>query len=364
MKFLLSICVGLILFACSSDDNKDGSNLPPATGISGDIYLVMDSTQRMGPAGKLIDSLFTSEMAGLPRTEANYNMLWIDPRKLNMVLKQRRNMIFAVSLDKKSSGAQKIKAMFTPESITKINQEPDFFMKTTSHVFAKGQEVMYLFGRNENELIANIAKNSKRILGHFDRVERERLKKQLYKSGQVKGVSSLLQKNFNCDLLIPFGFKLVQHNDEFLWARQINSRDDRDIFVARKKYTSPNEFKRENLIAFRNEICQKYLFDDPDQPDSYVVTETTVPFIPVTADTVNFNKHFAMELRGLWKTNTSTMGGPFVGYAVVDEGTGYFYYVEGFIYAPSKSQRELVREIETILSTFRTSDDLKTAVKK
>jgi hypothetical protein len=364
MKFLVSICFGMLLFACSSDDKKDGGDLPPATGNSGDIYLVMDSSQHKGPIGKEIDSLFRSEMQGLPREEANYNMLWIDPRKMNMVLKQRRNLIFAVSLDSKSLGAQKIKSGFTPESLNKIKQDPSFFMKTTSHVFAKGQEVMYLFGRNENELLSNIRKNKKKILGHFDRIERERLKKQLYKSGQVKGVSGLLQQNFQCNMLIPFGFKLVMHNDEFLWARQINSRDDRDVFVSRKKYTSPNEFKKENLIAFRNEICKKYLFDDPDQPDSYLITETTIPFIPVQADTVNFNRHFAMELRGLWKTNTATMGGPFVGYAIVDEGTGYFYYIEGFIYAPGKNQRELVREIETILSTFQTSDDLKNAAKK
>jgi hypothetical protein len=364
MKFLLSICVALVLFACSSGDKKDGADLPPATGDSGDIYLVMDSAQQAGPLGKVLDSLFRSEMQGLPREEANYNMLWIDPRKLNMVLKQRRNMIFAVSLDRTGPGAQKIKSMFTPESVAKIKQDQNFFMKTSTHVFAKGQEVMYLFGRNENELLANIRKNKKRVLGHFDRIERERLKKTLYKSGQVKGVSGLLQKDFQVDMLIPFGFKLVENNNEFLWARQINSRDDRDVFVARKKYTSADEFKKENLIAFRNEICKKYLFDDPEQLNSYLITETTIPFIPVQADTVNFNKHFAMELRGLWKTNTSTMGGPFVGYALVDEGTGYFYYVEGFIYAPGKEQRELIREIETILSTFRTSDDLKNAVKK
>ena len=54
------------------------------------------------------------------------------------------------------------------------------------------------------------------------------------------------------------------------------------------------------------------------------------------------------------------MGGPFVSYAMVDEANGKFYYVEGFTFSPSKDQREIMRELETILSTFRTSAELVT----
>jgi hypothetical protein len=28
------------------------------------------------------------------------------------------------------------------------------------------------------------------------------------------------------------------------------------------------------------------------------------------------------------------------------------YYVEGFVYAPSREQREIMREVETILNSF------------
>ena len=45
--------------------------------------------------------------------------------------------------------------------------------------------------------------------------------------------------------------------------------------------------------------------------------------------------------------------------AVVDESAGEFYYIEGFVYGPSRDQRELMRETETILYSFRTNEDLK-----
>ncbi len=48
------------------------------------------------------------------------------------------------------------------------------------------------------------------------------------------------------------------------------------------------------------------------------------------------------------------MGGPFTGYALVDQQMGRFYYIEGMVYSPDKSQRELMREMRVILNTFRT----------
>lgn len=81
--------------------------------------------------------------------------------------------------------------------------------------------------------------------------------------------------------------------------RQINPRDDKNVFVSRKAYTNQADFSRESLIKFRNEVCRKYLYGDPDDPESYLITETTIPYIPVTADTINFNGRFAIQPVGI-----------------------------------------------------------------
>lgn len=347
----------LFLIGCSGSSDKS-QNLPPASGRTGDVFLIMDSTQWKGPLGKVLDSLFSQEMEGLPRKESIFHMRWIDPRKLNFVLKQRRNLIFAVSLDKRTQGAAIIRQTFTPESLEKIKSDPNLFSQTSKNVFAKNQEVLFLFSRTEAELIQQIRTHGKQLIDYFNLKERERMTTSLFKSGQLKGLPQILRKNFNCELKVPFGYQLVQQEQDFLWVRQINPKDDKDIFIARKKYTSQAQFERDSLISFRDKVCQKYLFEDPERLDTYLVTETTVPFIPVITREVNFNKKFAVEMKGLWKTNTLTMGGPFTGFALVDEAQGMFYYIEGFTYAPGKDQREIMRELETILYTFKTSDQL------
>ncbi len=345
---------GLAVFFLWSCNGKE--NLPPASGLSGDMYLVMDSVQWQGKLGEVVDSLFRIEMEGLPRKESIFHMRWIDPRKLNFVLKQRRNLIFAVTLDRNSAGANMLKGLFTPESLEKIKSDPDSYVLTMSDVYAKGQEAMYLYGNTEKELIANLRSKGHYLIEHFNRKEKERLGVSLYKSGQITGVSDWLKQNMDCDIKIPFGYKLVINNKEFLWMRQINPSVDKDIFIAAVPYQSQDQFKKENLIALRDQFCEKYLFEDPEVANSYLKTETTVPFIPVTTKEVNMNGKYAIEMRGLWRANNFSMGGPFVGFAMVDEAKGKFYYVEGFTFSPSKDQREIMRELETILGTFRTSE--------
>ena len=354
MRIFLALLLLLCLAACSSDTKS----IPYASGRSGDMYVIMDSAQWQGPLGRTIDSLFSAEMPGLPRKEKIFHMRWIDPRKLNFVLKQRRTLMFVMTLDQTGEGARIVRRLFTPASIEKIKNEPDQFNQKTKDLFARDQEVVFLYGKNEHTLLKNIRAHGSRLVGYFDQKERERLTKSLFKAGQVKGISQALVRDLHCEIKVPFGFKLAEKSKDFIWLRQINPKDDRDIFIARKPYTSQMDFSRENLIRFRDDICREHLFEDPDEPNSYLLTETTIPFIPITADTVTFNHHFAIQLRGLWRTNTLGMGGPFLGYAMVDEKAQLLYYIEGFTFSPGRDQREIMRELETILYTFKTSTDL------
>jgi len=354
MRYLLFISLLLLWASCG----KSSKNLALAQGLPGELYVVMDSTQSKGLVGDILDSILTAEMPGLPRKEPLFRIHWVDARKLNYILKERRNLVYVLTLDRHSQGATIIRKLFTPESIPQIQNNDNQFMTTATDIAARGQETVFLYGRTEAVLAANLRKNGGSLVTHFNRTERDRLTKALLKSGQMKGISDILVREFNCSMKIPFGYKLADQSKDFLWVRQINPKDDKDIFISRKPYTSLGDFSREKLIAFRNDVCRKYLFADPDDTESYVITETSVPFIPVTADTVNFNSRFAIQLRGLFRSHTPGIGGPFLGYALVDEGTQQFYYIEGFTVSPGRDQREIMRELETILYTFQTSQEL------
>jgi Domain of unknown function (DUF4837) len=347
MKYL-SISLVFILLSCTSKNS-----LAPAIGISGKINIIMTPEQWDGAIGTSLDSLFTQEMTVLPRPETIFKIRHVDPENVNSSMKRTRNLIFAFTLDDESEKSAIIKRMLTTETINQLKKDTSVFMKTISNVYATNQEVMYLFGPDEKTLAAKIKKNGQKLIDHFNYKERVRITKGLLNASATKNMTAMLEKERGYTIKIPYGYRLADNKDDFVWLRQINQLDDKDIFIARKKYTSEKDFKKENLIQYRNDICRKYLYEDPKKSDSYLLTETGAPDKEVLTREINFDGRYAVEMKGLWRSNRLTMGGPFMGIAFVDEKKGDFYYIEAFTYCPSKDQREIMRELETVLFSFK-----------
>ena len=60
------------------------------------------------------------------------------------------------------------------------------------------------------------------------------------------------------------------------------------------------------------------------------------------------------ELRGLWETTgTSMMAGPFVAHIYPDQKNNILYYVEGFVYHPNEKKRNIIRNLQAALFSFR-----------
>jgi hypothetical protein len=55
---------------------------------------------------------------------------------------------------------------------------------------------------------------------------------------------------------------------------------------------------------------------------------------------------YAMEARGLWFMRNDCMGGPFVSHSRVDTENNRVVVVEGFVFAPEKMKRGLMRRME------------------
>ncbi|MBM3177621.1 MAG: DUF4837 family protein [Bacteroidetes bacterium] len=350
-SLVLLVFLGLVATSCSTST----SGIPAAIGSAGKITIIMPSGLKAGPAGKLLDSLLRREASVLPREEYVYDLRYVNPETTTRSHKNLRNIIFAFTFDDQSPEAGKVKSMIESKSLEMLQANPDGYVHTQSDVFARGQEVMFLFGPNAETLEQNLRANGKRISDYFNEKEKQRLRTGILKSNANQALTEQIEKKFGFNIRIPFGYQLADQQKDFVWLRQINPADDKDIWIARKKFTSMEDFSKDQLIRFRNDVCGKYLFEDPEKPDTYLVTETRVSSKPVTIKTINFNGFYAVEMRGLWRTNIPSMGGPFLGYALVDEAAGWFYYIEGFVFSPSKPQREIIREMEVILNTFKFS---------
>lgn len=357
MRLYLSLILiaAFASFQCSSDKNE--AYLQKATGQAGDILLVMDSVQWRGELGKEVRRVFQAEVPGLPQAEPMFNVIWVHPSKGFTTLTKMRNLVYVFTMDQQTSGSRTMRQGFSEETLKRINADTTFTLSTQTNEYARGQEVMYLMHRTEEGLIRYLQTHRQNIIDYFNRTERRRMKNEILGTRSTQGVTDFLREEQQIEISVPVGYRLADKTSDFVWLRNMTAETDKDVWITWKPYESEYQLLPDSLVAWRNETCRKYLYEDPARPETFLLTEEENA--RVTARQVRLNNHFAMEIRGLWRSNIYTMGGPFLGYALVDEPRGILYYIEGFAYAPGKDKREMMRELETILWTFKTSGDLK-----
>ena len=362
IRFILSI--GLLLLFLVACENTSQSTLPLARGTDDEVLLVMDSTAWQGELGDELRLTFREAIPGLPQPEPYFDIRFVDPFKLNSVLRSAKNILFVTTLDNRTPAGRRMQSYFTEESIERIRENPDLYMFEKQDEFARGQEIYHLFGNTEEELINNIQENRTKIRQRLVNVLLNRTTEGLYKGNEQKSVSKYLLENHGFSLRVPFGYDpvpLADDVEDFVWLRQLGEID-KNVVVTYKDYTSEEAFDPDNILAFREKQLGRYIADDPT---AYMTVQRVVPkgegvepdtITLVEYDTVTFQGRYAVEARGLWRLSNDSMGGGFLSYTFVDEGQDRLYYIEGYVYSPGEKKRPSIRELEAILRTFRTPD--------
>jgi hypothetical protein len=348
--FLFLLSAALMISCGENSIGGDGSsNKPKARGAIGEILVVIDSTKWQGPVGDAIKEVFQEDVAGIMRPENLFTIRRVDPRSITRMLKMATNIVYVTSFDDRKGGSNKINQQFDEEARQIVAEDPSRFMLRSKDEFAVGQEVLYLFGSTEDDLIRNLRENKSRLQNLFQVRERERLGNNILKR-RSGAVHRLGQDKFDLDITVPASYQLVKDENNFLWVRQPTPTADRpdiSLFFYETDYKSEDQLFPENLVEFRNSITRNHIFGDPNNRESYLVTERREE--PPVFKTFSVKDHYAVEMRGSWRTNTFSMGGSFLSYTIVDEDRGKIYYMEGFVYYPNEAHRESLREIETIL---------------
>lgn len=344
-----------IAFGCSESAREQQRKdlLPNARGEADEIILVVDSTMWADTVGlaRELRKTFMSPMLGLPQDEALFKVNKVNPRRLNSVLKSAKNMIFVMTLDSRTEDSRTLQKFFTSQSLNQIKRDTSMFVRIQKDLFAKGQTVMFLFSSNEQLLAQKVNYNRASLREVFEASARETIKSQLFKSPK-KELTARIREAHNVELTIPYGWEKARDLKNFVWLRKMDARTEQSVFIYYEPYTDRGVFNK--IGEFRDKITERNLYDG-ENPDVFIQRQE---IIPVFTERVNFNGHFAVEARGLWKISDNSRGGPFVSYTIVDEEEGLIYYVEGYVDSPGTRKKNLVKELEAILSTFKTKEDL------
>ena len=353
------LCVCLLLTALAACRSHDGggadSNLPPALGNAGEVLFVTDSALWAGPVGAWLRDLFQAPTPGLITGEPSYFVQRVSPQELNRFLRLRKNLIFVHTFSAPPSAASRqLDAFFSDATRTRAATDSNFRTFFRHDVYAQGQTALYLFADTEAQLLQTLERRGQAVIARFRDEEITGIQEALLAgTRQNRPLTQQLRADYGYTLRVPNGYQVASQRADFVWLRNAEAVLDRNLFVARRPYTSEAQFSPDSVLAWRDAIGRTSIFGSgaPDTT-SYLMTEY---YVPPTSRPVNFGGAYALETRGLWKLKNNRMGGPFVSYVVLDADQQNLYYLEGFLYAPDRKKRDYLRELEALLYTFRTS---------
>ena len=318
LKFSVLFFLTFVLFSCNL---KEGAKMETITGKSNEVVIVIGKEVWTGRVGSAIRQTLAQPQASLPQEEPIFSLINVPPEAFINIFKTSRNLITV-----------KI-------SPTTTNPKVEF----TNDVYAYPQAVVNIQATSAENFEEMFNANGEKIIGFFMKAEKDRLKKT-YKDAYEKSVYNTLLQDFNLELYVPTGFKIVKKDSNFVWIRYDTPLITQNIVLYSYPYDSDSTFTPNYQLGKRNLVMNANV--PGPLPGSYMTTEMEVP---LDFNILNYNGNYASEMRGLWRVEKDFMGGPFVSLAVLDASRRRIVTVEGNVYAPRNPKRNYLRQVEAMI---------------
>jgi 5'(3')-deoxyribonucleotidase len=316
--FLL-LLFSLLLFSCT----KKSDNLPrKATGKINTISVIIDDQLWNGEIGDSIRNKFASPVIGLPQEEPLFTINQYPAKLMEGFINDSRTII-----------------------VVKKDEKNQFSLKKNQ--YASPQNVFHISGKTNTEILEIIEKNAPKIIQiikETEITENQRIIEQSLLNTQR------ITKEFNISLKIPSGYLYVLQEDKIIWLKKEIISGNTNILIYQVPISS---IKKEsngiaNIIKMRDSIGGLYI--QGTEPEAKMITEEGyAPYL----FKINLDGKETFETKGTWELKNDFMSGPFINYAIVDEQHDRILVLEGFCYSPSKEERDLMHELESIIKSIR-----------
>ncbi|NWF49881.1 MAG: DUF4837 family protein [Ignavibacteriaceae bacterium] len=342
---LASFILVLISSGCQPDERM-------AIGPEDEIYIVADSSEYLSiqPA---LEETFCKKIF-TPQPENLFTLIRIDADEIEKI-RLKKNILITAPLNSNSKTSKLLNRMIDSSAKKKLQFNSDFLL-LKKDLWAKNQLLTVLTASSIEELRDRIIRNSKNLLRHYQEISDKRLSESLYNPEyEQKQIQAKLLKDYGWMMYVHADYKVARNkpNENFVWLRQSPGSDlERWIFIYWIDNASPEYLNADSVKSIRNRTTSKF-YQTSDDSAFVIIAEDYF----VTAE-VDFNGRYSILTQGLWDLNVKGMGGPFINYTFFDPTTNRVYMIDGSIYAPKYYKRNTLQQIDVILRSFKTLDEL------
>ncbi len=324
LSLLLVLIAGVLFQSCHRE-----LIFPTASGRPYEVLVVLDDKIWEAPAGRALFDILDTDVPGLPQSERSFRISHTEPKHFSQAMQIFRNII-QVNIDP-----------------TKFSQTRMRFMRNK---FAMEQIYLTINSPSEESLRQFCVEHRQEVVDFLTRTEMNRLIRRLEKK-YSKVTMDLAWSVFNCKLYAPDEIKSYKKGDNFFWTSNNTSSGMENICMYSYEYEGPETFTKEYILHKRDSVMEKNL--PGEKEGMFMQTDTLCTVVkPIVV-----HNRYAMEARGLWFMRNDGMGGPFVSHSRVDAETNRVVVVEGFVYAPEKMKRGLMRRLEGSLYTLQLPEE-------
>ena len=313
--FLLFSC---LFFSCT----KKSDNSPrKATGKINTISVIIDDQLWNGEVGDSIRNKFASPVIGLPEEEPLFTINQYPAKLMEGFMTDSRTII-----------------------VVKKEEKNEFVVKKNQ--YASPQNVFHISGKTSADILKIIEINAPKIIQTIK--ETEITEDQRIISQSLLNTKTITKK-FHISLKIPKSYLYVLQKNNFVWLKKEITIGNTSILIYQVPISSikkdPNAIA--NIIKMRDSIGNLYI--SGTEPDTQMITEEGyAPYL----FKIKLDSKETFETKGTWELKNDFMSGPFINYAIVDQEHDRILVLEGFCYSPSKEERDLVHELESIIKSI------------
>jgi len=321
--------VGLLLLTFLLTSCKKEMVIPRASGRPYEVMVVIPDQDWQAKQGRALFAVLDTDIPGLPQPERSFHISQVDPKRFDQILNIFRNII-----------------------IVDINKQiySKTTMKFTRDKYAMEQIVLTIQSPSADDFADFCFDHGQDIIDFLTKMEMNRLIKEL-KDKYSKKTAELAKEIFDCELHVPDEIKSYKKGENFFWTSSNGASALVNICMYSYPYEGPETFNKQYVLAKRDSVMAVNI--PGTLPSMHMATDTMCTFVkPIVV-----HNQYALEARGLWYMENDGMGGPFVSHSRVDTTRNLVIVVEGFVFAPEKMKRGLMRRLEGSLYTLNLPDE-------
>ena len=302
--------------SCSSGNEKKSAVKGKVQSAPYELLVVANKDWLKTEAGQKLVEIVEAPISGLPQREGNFRVTYVNPEAFKGVFQFYAN-ILVVKVDMKHEESR---------------------MTLEKDLYARPQVVEGLYAPTDWAFVRLLEAHKKDILRHFNENEFARERKFLEKNYNG-AVMAQVKKQFGVSINVPQDVDDMKIGENFLWASASKKDFQQNVCI----YTLPWS----NNLSFEDVRDSVMKVNIPgDREDQWMETDRRTVMID------DITRTDLLVARGLWDMRNDAMGGPFVSYCYVDTIHNRFLIVEGFVFAPDKKKRPIIRQLEAALQTM------------